>query len=277
MNAVLIVAHKEFRDGFRSRWTVAIAGLFAALALAISYFGAVTAGRVGFTSFDATIASLTTLTAFLIPLIGLLISYDGIIGEREGGTLALMLSYPLSRTELASGKFLGHSAVLAVAILAGFGIAVTLVQIMTPSARTATAWFDIMRFAVSAILLGASFTGMGSAISVWSRDKGRAAGLALLIWAVVVLLFDLLLLAILVISGGNSIERAVYPYLLLLNPVDVFRLVNLLALGEGTHGDIFMAMTGARVYHPGILYGALLAWTAGPFALALAGFRKQDV
>jgi Cu-processing system permease protein len=69
MNAVAAVARKEFRDGLRSRWTLAIACLFAALALGIGYFGAVAAGRVGFSSFDATIASLTTLTGFVIPLI----------------------------------------------------------------------------------------------------------------------------------------------------------------------------------------------------------------
>ncbi|HKJ95044.1 MAG TPA: ABC transporter permease, partial [Gammaproteobacteria bacterium] len=64
MNSVLAVAGKEFRDDFRNRWAIAITLLFAVLALGIAYFGAATAGRVGFTSFDATIASLTTLAAF---------------------------------------------------------------------------------------------------------------------------------------------------------------------------------------------------------------------
>lgn len=277
MNAIVDVAYKEFRDGFRNRWMLAITCLFAALALSIAYFGAVTAGRVGFTSFDATIASLTTLTALVIPLVGLLIAYDTIVGERDSGTLLLMLSYPLSRVELVAGKFLGHSAVLAVATIAGIGVAVALIQIMTPSARTAVAWVDIVRFVVSASMLGASFVGMACVISIWSRDKSRATGLALLTWFIAVLLFDLLLLAGLVVSGGNATERAVYPYLLLLNPVDVFRLVNLVGLGRGAGNDVFMAMTAAHAYQPAMLYGALAAWAFGPFALALAIFRKQEV
>jgi Cu-processing system permease protein len=277
MNAIVGVAYKEFRDGFRNHWTLAITCLFAVLALSIAYFGGVTAGRVGFTSFDATVASLTTLTAFVIPLIGLLIAYDTIVGERDSGTLLLILSYPLSRIELLTGKFLGHSAVLATATIAGIGVAVALIQIMTPSARTATALIDIVRFIASASLLGASFIGIACVISIWSRDKSRATGLALLTWLVAVLLFDLLLLAVLVVSGGNATEREIYPYLLLFNPVDVFRLVNLTNLGTGGGNDVFMAMTANHAYQPAVLYAALVAWAFGPIALALAIFRKQEV
>lgn len=277
MTATLAIAHKEFRDAFRSRWLLAITILFAALGLGIAYFGAATAGHVGFTSFDVTIASLATLTAFVIPLIGLLVAYDTIAGERDSGTLLLVLSYPVSRIELAAGKFLGHSAVIGAASVAGFGIAVALIETMTPAARTTAAWVDIGRFVISASLLGASFAGMALMISVWARDKARASGLALLAWFAAVLLFDLLLLAVLVVSGGSPVERAVYPYLLLLNPVDVFRLVNLVALSGGTGNDVFISMTAAHVYHPATLYGALLAWAIGPFALALTGFRKQEV
>ena len=95
MRNVLAVARKEFRDDFRSRWTLAVTVIFAALALGIAYFGAVASGRVGFTSFTATVASLTTLAAFVIPLIGLLIAHDTLVGEQEGGTLLLLLSSPL--------------------------------------------------------------------------------------------------------------------------------------------------------------------------------------
>lgn len=277
MQKVLIVAGKEFRDDFRNRWTLAITFLFAALALGIAYFGAVTSGHVGFTSFDATIASLTTLAAFVIPLISLLIAYDTIVGERDSGTLLLLLSYPITRIQLATGKFLGHSAVLAVATIVGFGVAVGLIQIMTPQSRAFVAWESIVNFMVSASLLGASFVGMACLISVLTRDKSRAAGLALLTWFVLVILFDLVLLAVLVASGGNEVERAVYPYLLLLNPIDLFRLVNLINLGGGAGNDVFLAMAGHHTYHSGLLYSALIAWAAAPFAITLLAFRKQEV
>lgn len=277
MNAALTVAWKEFRDDFRNRWTVALAVLFALLALAIAWFGAAASGRIGFTSFDATLASLTTLGAFVIPLIGLLIAYDTIVGERDDGTLLLMLSYPLARGQLVTGKFLGHCAALAVATLVGFALAVAIMQVMQPSAQTLQAWIYIARFILSASLLGASFVGLACLISVTTGSKSRAAGLALIAWLASVVLFDLALLALLVVSGGNPVERAVYPWLLLGNPVDVFRLVNLAALGSGAGNELLTGMTAGQAYPPALLYGALLAWAVLPFAGAALAFRGKEV
>lgn len=277
MNAVMTVAWKEFRDDFRNRWTVALAVLFALLALGIAWFGGAAAGRVGFTSFEATLASLTTLGAFVIPLIGLLIAYDTVVGERDDGTLLLLLSYPLARGQLVTGKFLGHCAALAVATLAGFSLAVAIMQVMQPPAQTLLAWLAFARFILSASLLGASFVGFACLISVTTASKSRAAGLALLGWLASVVLFDLVLLALLVVSGGNAIERAVYPYLLLFNPVDVFRLVNLSGLGGAAGNELLTGMTAGHAYPPALLYAALFGWAAVPFAWATLAFRRKEV
>lgn len=277
MNPVPVIAWKEFRDDLRSRWTLAISVVFALLALGIAWFGSAAAGRVGFTSFDATLASLTTLGAFVIPLIGLLIAYDAIVGERNDGTLLLLLSYPLGRGQLVAGKFLGHCGALATATLVGFGGAVAVMMVMQHAALTASDLLNIARFILSAALLGASFVALACLISVGGTDKSRAAGLALIGWLVSVVLFDLVLLALLVVSGGNPIERAVYPWLLLLNPVDTFRLVNLTALGGGAGNDLLTGMTAGFDYPVALLVGVQLAWIALPFGWAMAAFRRKEI
>ena len=66
--------------------------------------------------------SVVTLGVFLIPLIAVLISYDAFVGEQEHGTLILLLTYPLSRTALLTGKLLGQSAALGVCLLLGFSV-----------------------------------------------------------------------------------------------------------------------------------------------------------
>lgn len=277
MSRIAIIAGKEFRDDFRNRWTIAVAILFAVLALSISYFGGAAAGKVGFTSFDATLASLTTLAAFVVPLIGLLIAYDMVVGEQDNGTLLLVLSYPISRTELVAGKFLGHCAALATATFAGFGAAVVIIQLMQPEARTVGAWLNIGNFVLSASMLGASFVALASVISVTTADKARAAGLALVTWLLTVIIFDLCLLAVLVFSGGSPWEQAIFPHLLYLNPIDLFRLINLTTLGSGSGNELFMGMTATHVYRSWALYLALLLWIVVPFALAQFLFRRKEV
>jgi Cu-processing system permease protein len=277
MANILTVARRELRDDFRNHWALAITGVFAALALAIAYFGAVTVGRVGFTSFDATIASLVTLAAFVMPLIALLVAYEAIVGERDRGTLPLLLSYPLSRLELVAGKFLGHSALLAFATLLGFGLALGAIEMAAPETRTLEALGNIGTFIISTTLLGVSFVALACLISAAVKEKAQAAGLALLAWLALVILFDLVLLAVLVLSGGNAAEQALYPWLLLLNPIDVFRLINLTGLGGHGGNAFFLAMSGTHAYSPAVLYGALLAWTALPLAAAAALFAKTEI
>ncbi len=273
----LIVARKEFADGLRSRWLLAITILFAGLALGIAYVGSAASGRVGFTSLATTLASLTTLAGFVIPLISLVLAYDTVLGERDNGVLLLLLSYPLSRAQLIAGKFLGHSAVLTLATVLGFGGAAVMVEIMTPAARSADAWVAMGRFVITAALLGASFIGIACLISALVRDKSRAAGVALLTWFVYVVAFDLILLGALVVSRGNAVEKALFPYLLLLNPIDVFRLINLDALQSADGTDAFLGMTGGHVYAQPMLYLLLVAWSALPFLSAALWFRRQEV
>ena len=48
---------------------------------------------------------------------------DAVAGEIERGGLALLLTYPVSRTEIMLGKFLAHLCTLVFAITVGFGVA----------------------------------------------------------------------------------------------------------------------------------------------------------
>ena len=116
-----VIAAKEFRDRIRNRWVLAVALIFALFALAIAYFGAAQQGAVGFRGIDVTIASLVSLVIYLVPLIALILGYDAIVGERERGSLELLLSMPITRFEILLGKYLGLAAALASSTVIGFG------------------------------------------------------------------------------------------------------------------------------------------------------------
>lgn len=118
-----VIAAKEFQDRLRNRWVLVIGVVFAAFALLIAYFGGAQQGAVGFKGIELTIASLTSLVIYLLPLIALILGFDAIVGEKERGSLDLLLSMPITRLELLLGKYLGLAGALAVATLGGFGLA----------------------------------------------------------------------------------------------------------------------------------------------------------
>ncbi len=267
MNAVLIVAEKEFRDGMRNRWALSITLVFALLAVGLAYFGAAASGTVGFTSLATTIVSLSSLAVFLIPLIALMLAYDSIVGEEEQGTLLLLMTYPLSRIQLLAGKFAGYGAILGVSTAIGFGVAALVIIGFGDAGAAAGVIGAFAYFIVSATLLGLVFVAFAFLISVTVREKSRAAGLALVVWFLFVLIFDLALLGILVATEGR-VNADLFRYLLLLNPADVFRLANLTGF-EATEAYSGLASIAAEHrFGAGFLLTVLLAWVAAPLALA---------
>jgi Cu-processing system permease protein len=267
MSQIWNIARKELSDGLRNRWMLAISLVFALLAVGIAWFGAAASGQIGFTSIPATIASLASLATFLMPLIALLLAYDAIVGEDEAGTLMLLLTYPISRGQILLGKFVGHGMILGLATLMGFGCAALAIAVLVPEVELAMLVWAFARFIVSSTLLGLVFLALAYVLSSRANEKSSAAGLALGLWFLFVLVFDLALLAVLVISEGAFSPDAL-PWLLLLNPADIYRLINLTGFESGSSTVGVMALAGDLPVSSAVLWGCLVAWVGASLALA---------
>ena len=265
---IAAIASKEFWDRIRNRWVLAVALVFTAFALSIAYFGAAQQGTVGFRSIEVTIASLVSLVIYLIPLIALLLGFDAIVGERERGSLDLLLALPITRLELLLGKYLGLAAALALSTLAGFG----LVAVLLWRHMSANALFHYGGFMISSVLLGLAFLSLAVMLSVLARDRTRASGLAIATWFFFVLVFDLLLLGLLVATGGQFAGDA-FAWLLLLNPADVFRILNVFSLEDVRTLYGLASVVPSSLGSPAIMGGVMLAWIALPLAIANWRFK----
>lgn len=276
MRAIFIIAGKEIRDGMRNRWVVATTLLLAALALTLAFLGAAPTGMVKVSPLEITIVSLSSLTIFLLPLIALLLSYDAIVGEVDRGTMALLLAYPVSRLQVILGKFAGHIAVLAFATILGYGAAGAAIA-LTGATIEPEAWRAFAAMIGSSVLLGAVFVSLGYFISTVVRDRGTAAGMAIGVWLVFVLLYDMALLGLLVADQGKTVTVATLNWLLLLNPADAYRLLNLTGFANVS---MFSGMAGlaeqARFGQP-TLIGVLSCWVALPLGLATALFARRQL
>jgi Cu-processing system permease protein len=89
-----------------------------------------------------------------------------------------------------------------------------------------------------------------------------------------VLVFDLALLGTLVATGGG-VGADFFPYLLLLNPTDVFRLANLTGFEAAQAYAGLAGIASGRVFDPAILLGVLMLWVAAPLTLALWVFNRR--
>lgn len=276
MTPVLLVAGKEIREGIRNRWVLAATGLLAALALTLAFLGAAPAGRVGAGALEVVVVSLSSLSIFLLPLIALLIAHDAVVGEMERGTLLLLLSYPVARWQVVLGKFLGQGAILALATGVGYGAAGAALA----AAGHAIGPEDWRAFALmvgSSVLLGAAFVALGLLASALVRDRGTAAGIAVGLWLLLVLVWDMALLGLLVADKGQRITAGMVDAALLLNPADAYRLLNLAGLpGLGALSGMGGLAEGTGLTPP-VLLAALLAWVLVPLAAAAAALARREL
>lgn len=275
MTAMLVVARAEFRTGLRNRWVAMAILLLATLALILAFAGSAPSGTLGVDRLTVTVVSLSSLSVYLLPLIALLLAYDAIVGEVDRGTLPLLLTYPLSRAELIAGKFLGHTVVLTLATLLGYGIAGATVIWAQGGEIAGLASF--LRLMGSSIMLGAAFLALGYLISASVGESGTAAGLAVAVWLGFVLIYDLGLLGALVADEGGLISKELLAVLLLANPADSYRLLNLTGLADI---ELLSGMGGVLeqlTLPAGAPVAVLALWIAVPLTLAAVRFGRREL
>jgi Cu-processing system permease protein len=272
MNGTWVILKKELRDAVRSRWLVAFAVAFALVALAISQVQG-SGGTLTQPGFNRTTAGLINLCMLLVPLLALVLGSGSIAGERERGTLATLLSQPISATELLLGKYLGLTLAVWLAIALGFGFGGLLIAFFGPLT-------DVGHYALFMVLAGvlaAAMLSVGLLISVLSDSRLKAMSLAILAWFVFVLFYDLGAIALLlsVSSSGETLLFAI-----LGNPVESVRVLAILSLEPdmdvlgplGAYMSDRFGITATAL----LLLATLAAWTALPLAAAATLFAGDD-
>ena len=276
MSPIWIITGKEVRDSLRNRWVLAATLLLAALALSLGFLGSSPTGSVKADPLTITVVSLSSLSIFLIPLIAMLLAYDAVIGEIERGTMALLLSYPVSRWQVLVGKFIGHLIILTLATTAGYGLAGIALQLAHGGLDIA-AWKPFALLIVASVLLGAAFLAMGYLISAKVKERGTAAGIAIGVWLFFVVIFDMALLGILVADSKQAITAPMLETILLFTPADVYRLLNLTGYENTAMYAGMAGLSGQLTLGMPVLVAAQLLWIALPFALAAWIFRKRQI
>jgi Cu-processing system permease protein len=195
-----------------------------------------------------------------------------IAGERERGTLEHLLAQPLTRSRLLLAKHVGLLVSLTLATLAGFLPAGALVAWHAgPSVL-----FHYLLFPAIASLVGGALLGAGVLISVSSRSAVQSQGTAVFVWFAFVLLYDLVLMGSVAMSGMpvEALGAA-----LLANPVDAARVLGVLSLEPDLYllgpAGAYLTSRFARAGAAALLLGSLLLWTGAPLGAAVLKFKLR--
>lgn len=272
MRRIAVIARDEFRVALEGRWLFGFAALLTALVLGLSFFGLAQSREVGFQGFTRVTLSLMNLVLFVVPLAGLLLGVTSLTGS--SGTLPLLLAQPVSRTEVLLGKLVGLGGALTLVQLVGFGGGGLVVALNAGLAQAG----GFAALTGLSIALGWLTISTALLIAVTWPDRLRATAMALLLWLLVVVAYDLLVLGATTLLRGLPLQSVLFPALIV-NPVDLVRVLVTLAVGSGAlfgpTSAVLVRMFGSA---GGVALGLAVLLVEGivPLAIAARVFRRRD-
>ena len=276
MRHLRLFAREELVLALRSRWTQIFAVVFGVLAFGVAGAGYVLSGGHGVQDFARTAVSLVQLVLLLVPLTALLIGVLSLAPER--GAAELVFSQPVARRTILLGKLLGLFQALAAAQAVGFGAAGAVVYAQSGS----EGFGGFLLLVAASLVTTAVFLGLAALLSAGAvgRKRTRALALALVVWFVAVVLFDLAALGLASVLPSGTASR-VLMVSAIVNPLGAVRTGTLLGIeGTGAFGAASLALFRFTKgpWGAGVVLGlSLLFWLVAPTALAVRRLRRADV
>lgn len=291
MNA-LTIAKKDFRDAVQSRalWGLVVLFVLLSLLLAVVYVQAPelaqAAGEgVGQTDGDTEaevgglIFFLSSAVSLFVAIAAIVVAYKAVAGERESGSIKLLLSLRYTRRDVLVGKVLGRGAVLATALGVGLIIGLGAGLVLLGS-------ISIVPLVVF-VLLSMVFAGVYAAIivglSAMTGSTNRAAALTVGFFFVFEVLWDAVALGSVFVAEGFSLPTTFpdwYSLVIQIPPgAAYFSSLTAVLPDVADAADVQAAELGVDTFYAtpelGLVY--LIIWAILPFAIGYSVFVRADL
>lgn len=273
------VTRKEFQDSIHSFSLLGLTLLFTLFAGWLTALQFIPRGFRESAVNPTTLALLNSMrqpALFFVPLVGLALGYNSIIGERETGTIKVILGLPNTRNEVVLGKFVGRGAVLLTAILVSY-MAVGL---------TALALYDsfsvwiFATYTVLTVLYGLVYIAIGIALSASVDSQIRALSAAGFFYGLFLLVWDVFVAGIATATVGYTLPQTGGPpwlqALFMLNPSTAFAYATRAVIPEYREISILFDPT-VFYLQDWVGFVVLALWITVPLALGYQRFNTDDL
>lgn len=269
---VQTIAGKELRDALRNRWFLFFTIAFAGLALGLSALSQPQGSQLQLAGYGRTAASLINLVLLFVPLLSLMLGSINIASDQETGTLAYLLTQPISRSEIILGKYLGLAGALFATLTMGFGLAGVALSIQGQVSDVGGYILTVLL----AWLLALAMLSLGFLLSTLAHKTAVALGGSLLLWLLLVFVGDLGIMGTAVVTRMPI--QSVF-FLAVLNPLQLFKIASILTIQAslevlGPAGLYATEHFGSALFP--LILGGLLLWIVLPLGAALTVFTRQE-
>ena len=146
----------------------------------------------------------------VLSLLALIFAYDALAGERERGTLRLVLTHPIQRGYILFAKYISAMLCLLVPLLISLLLSIILLTTSTMVALGADNFIRIGGIVLTSLLYVSLFYLIGLCISAMTRRTSTALMLCMFVWGVLVLVYPNLILTAVDIVPQPETQISVY-------------------------------------------------------------------
>ena len=146
----------------------------------------------------------------ILSLLALIFAYDALAGERERGTLRLVLTHPIRRGDILFAKYISAMLCLLVPLLISLLLSIVLLTTSTTIFLSTNDFLRIGGIVLTSLLYVSLFYLIGLCISAMTRRSSTALMLCMFVWGFLVLVYPNLILTAVEITPQPEAQASAY-------------------------------------------------------------------
>lgn len=277
---VFSIAKKDYRDASQSRALWGLTVVFTAVMLLLAYVFVEAPelfGGLNDPAFPGLLSFAGAGVTLFVPLAAIIVCYKSVAGEREIGSIKVIMSLPTTRSDVFFGKVLGRGAVLTTAVGIGVLAGVLLGSILLGSIDVPAT----LVFLFVTVFFAVAYAGIMVGLSALSRSTVRATAAAIGFFVVFELLWDIVPLGVLYVVSGFQLPGTFpdwFTTFVNLSPATaysslIYAVVPGIATGAPSGGDLGIGFYADAL----VAVLVLLAWLVVSLAIGYIRFDRADL
>jgi ABC-2 type transport system permease protein len=234
-DCVLILAQKEFSDKlYEPSFFVLVAIFMGTIFIYLQSKG----GGENF-------AQVVQVIGVFFPLTGIALGYDGIIKEKNSKSLNVLLTHPVFRDNIITGKFLGISIALALVVFLSLIVIAASDFIISGKVAELDSLLRLLIFGIFTFLYLLVFTAFGLFASVLCKTEIESLTLGVLVWINMCVALGPTIMTLASLASGQSLFDMTKEYASTTSII--YNISPLHHFAEVTIGDLDLSLCGFHV------------------------------
>lgn len=200
LSNVFVIAQKEFADHLWSPRFISLVSVFTLIVFSFSYRAVINGRNI----FESGFLDVSQIIAIFLPLFGIALGFDTIVKERKSHSLNILLTHPVYRDNIITGKILGAMITLALVVCVAVAASVGTMLIISGVQVTSIELSRVLIFTILTYLYLSIFLGLGIFISIIAKNAVSSLIFGISTWLVICVIYGAIIMIIAIVSTGQS-------------------------------------------------------------------------